>query len=207
MSETPFRHTDCLDFYDPALLECALLEFEALPEGAWHPFRNEREHKNAMTFSTARDNGADACWKLREIMASPETCERLSYVYGIPNLQFDELGGGLHAIPPGGYLATHVDFNRDATGRYRRVNLLLYLNHDWKPGTQRGSLLLFNPDKTIAKTITPDFNREITFECSDISWHGHPVPHPTRWRRSLAAYYFTDEPPADFNHQHDTVFL
>lgn len=205
MITEPFRHIIQNDIWNPIDLQQAADEFERLPEGAWHRFRNDCEHKDAMTFSTARDNGAEVCWDVRETFASQAFIDDISERFGIPGLQFDELGGGLHSIPAGGYLATHIDFNRDALGRYRRINVLLYLNHNWDDGPE-GSLLLMNPDGGIAKVITPEFGRMVTFECSDSSWHGHPIAHPTRVRRSLAAYYFTDEAPADFTNQHDTVF-
>lgn len=202
----PFRHTDVIGSWDEPLLRRCQAEFDILPEGAWYNFRNEREIKDAMTFSTARDNGAVACWAWREYIASAVFCAAISQRFGIPDLQFDELGGGLHRIPPGGLLASHIDFNRDAAGRYRRINLLLYLNDDWT-GTVEGSLLMYDKDHQLQKAVTPDFNREIIFECSDHSWHGHPVPHETLWRKSMAAYYFTDYAPDDYGQQHDTVWM
>ena len=49
----------------------------------------------------------------------------------IPDPYF--VGGGLHQIKPGGHLEVHADFNRHTKLKLdRRINLLLYLNKDWK---------------------------------------------------------------------------
>jgi Rps23 Pro-64 3,4-dihydroxylase Tpa1-like proline 4-hydroxylase len=42
-------------------------------------------------------------------------------------------GGGLHQIQRGGFLKVHADFNRhERLDLDRRLNLLVYLNKDWK---------------------------------------------------------------------------
>jgi len=42
-------------------------------------------------------------------------------------------GGGLHQIVPGGYLKVHADFNYySRLSVHRRINVLIYLNKDWK---------------------------------------------------------------------------
>ena len=54
---------------------------------------------------------------------------------GIPNLIADPsyFGGGVHWIDNGGYLEVHADFNHlKKYNLARRINLLLYLNKDWK---------------------------------------------------------------------------
>ena len=79
----------------------------------------------------------------------------------------------------------HVDFNLHPLGVYRRANLLLYLNRDWKWG---GSLHIGE------KRISPEFNRAVLFETSEDSWHGHPEPldcPENETRKSIAIYYYT----------------
>lgn len=94
-------------------------------------------------------------------------------------------GGGLHQIEKGGFLNTHVDYNKHA-GVYRRLNLLLYLN-DWKPG-DGGELVLGD------EVIEPIFNRCVVFETTEDSWHGHPNPWTAETpRKSLAVYYYSGE--------------
>jgi hypothetical protein len=41
-------------------------------------------------------------------------------------------GAGLHCIPRKGFLNMHVDFNAHPKGWHRRVNVLIYLNEEWR---------------------------------------------------------------------------
>jgi hypothetical protein len=108
-------------------------------------------------------------------------------------------GAGLHCIPQGGFLNMHVDFNKHPKGWHRRVNMLIYLNEDWKP--EWGGQLQLGCDNPIM--IDPVWNRCVIFETTEDSWHGHPEPLkcPTdRQRRSLALYFYTKEPPPTAAH-------
>lgn len=114
---------------------------------------------------------------------------------GIPNLVSDPTmrGGGLHALPPGGRLGIHVDFNRHPDRPLRRaVNTLLYLNKDWDD-TWGGRLIMTNRTGE-SVDFAPRWNRWVIFGYSETAWHGHPEPltcPPDRERRSLALYYYT----------------
>ena len=46
----------------------------------------------------------------------------------------DYIGGGLHMIPRGGRLVIHIDFTKhqNMPQLWRRCNVLLYLNKNWK---------------------------------------------------------------------------
>lgn len=108
-------------------------------------------------------------------------------------------GGGLSLIPTGGFLGVHADFNlHRGLNKYRRVNLLLYLNHDWKL-EYGGSLQLWDESRTrMAQNYVPEFNHCVIFNTDDFSYHGHPDPisHPTgRPRIAISVYYYADEPP------------
>lgn len=49
----------------------------------------------------------------------------------IPDPYFE--GGGLHEHKRGGVLKIHADFNKhDKTGLDRRLNVLVFLNKNWK---------------------------------------------------------------------------
>ena len=68
-------------------------------------------------------------------------------------------------IKKNGYLNMHTDFNsynHPVHGLLdRRVNLLIYMNKDWKT-EYKGNLLLYHPnDITKVKSIKPIFNRAI----------------------------------------------
>jgi hypothetical protein len=105
-------------------------------------------------------------------------------------------GGGLHWIENGGYLEIHADFNH--LRKYnlaRRINLLLYLNKDWKD-EYNGQLELWDrATMTKGKAVAPLFNRAVIFSTVKEALHGHPTPlaaPPGLARRSLALYYYTN---------------
>lgn len=107
-------------------------------------------------------------------------------------------GAGFHKITNKGFLNLHTDFNNynDAiTGSLdRRINLLLYLNPEWKE-EYKGHLWLCNKDgKKIEKKILPILNRCVIFSTTNKSIHGHPerlnVPEGIT-RDSIATYYYT----------------
>jgi Rps23 Pro-64 3,4-dihydroxylase Tpa1-like proline 4-hydroxylase len=90
----------------------------------------------------------------------------------------------------------HADFNRhEKLNLDRRLNLLLYLNRDWKE-EYGGHLQLWTRDmgRCVVKVL-PVFNRCVVFSTTDFSYHGHPDPltcPPGRTRKSIAMYYYTN---------------
>jgi hypothetical protein len=136
--------------------------------------------------------------------------ERLTGIDGLipdPHLA----GGGLHMIPRGGRLAIHADFNKHKKLRLdRRLNLLVYLNHDWKQ-EWGGALELWDKDvKARQKTYLPIANRIVVFTTTDIAYHGHPDPLTSpkgKYRKSIALYYYTNGRPEDeMSEDHTTIF-
>lgn len=110
-------------------------------------------------------------------------------------------GGGLHRTERSGFLKLHTDFNWNARLRlYRRLNVLLYLNHDYQPSWGGELLLTRDPGSEKLeqmKAIEPRFNRLVIFNTNDTTYHGHPTPHafPEGYpRTSLAFYYYTSSP-------------
>ena len=107
-------------------------------------------------------------------------------------------GGGYHETSRGGLLKIHSDNNWDTKLLlHRRVNLILYLNKDWKK-EYGGNLELWNKDMTKPeKVIEPIFNRLCLFINHDYAYHGHPDPLNTPdevKRRSIAMYYYSSLP-------------
>ena len=108
-------------------------------------------------------------------------------------------GGGLHEIKTGGVLKVHTDFNRHPfLNLDRRVNVLIYLNKNWKE-SYGGHLELWNNDMSqCEKKILPYFNKMVIFSTTDFSNHGHPnlLKCPNNMsRKSIALYYFSDGRP------------
>ena len=108
-------------------------------------------------------------------------------------------GGGLHEIKSGGVLKIHTDFNRHPfLNLDRRVNVLIYLNKNWKD-SYGGSLELWSEDMSkCERKISPIFNKMVIFSTTDFSNHGHPnhlnCPIDIS-RKSIALYYFSSGRP------------
>jgi len=150
--------------------------------------------------------------RLHQALASDEFVAKMSAISGIPGLIADPglAGGGIHETNHGGHLDVHVDFNfHDDTGLYRRLNVLIYFNKDWRE-EYGGYLDLWDRDvKHCLGRFAPVFNRAAGFATSNLSWHGvTPVTcPPTEMRKSFAVYYYTKEPPPDWDgHKRSTVF-
>lgn len=136
--------------------------------------------------------------------------ESLTGIRGIlpdPHLK----GGGLHQIEKGGFLDVHADFNyHEDLQLQRRLNVLLYLNRDWKE-EYGGHLELWNETMDrCEKRILPTMNRMVIFNTTDTSYHGHPEPTDSPegvTRKSLALYYYTkDRPQHEFSATHSTLY-
>jgi Rps23 Pro-64 3,4-dihydroxylase Tpa1-like proline 4-hydroxylase len=209
-SARPFPHFVVDNFFDPELVDQVLAEFPKPQQIAWQKFDNEKELKLA---SAAESSFGPVTRLLLYHLNSMTFVEFLSQVTGIENLipdpSFD--GGGLHQIPRGGKLGVHVDFNKHRRyGLDRRLNLLLYLNKDWREEFG-GHLELWNRDVTECQArILPLFNRIAVFGTTDFTYHGHPTPLQCpegMTRKSLALYYFTNGRPAEeVTTGHSTVF-
>lgn len=110
-------------------------------------------------------------------------------------------GAGIAHIPPGGKLGVHADFNKYKRLKLdRRVNVLLYMNKDWKE-EYGGHLELWSRDmKRCEQKILPIFNRCAIFSTTSDAFHGHPDPltcPPDRTRQSLSLYYYSNGRPEE----------
>lgn len=150
--------------------------------------------------------------KLNSLLSSKEFLEKIEKILGISELQADKnlLGGGIHETRGGGRLDVHVDFNfNKETGLYRRANILIYFNKNWKK-EYGGILDLWDKDvKECHAELLPVFNRMACFVTSEISYHGvTPLKCPKSMvRKSFAAYYYssTSAEGVDTKH-HSTIF-
>ena len=123
-------------------------------------------------------------------------------------------GGGLHQSMNGAFLNVHVDFNiHPKTKLHRRLNILIYMNKDWKDEYE-GHLELWeinDEHKNLLEKISPKFNRLVLFETNEISFHGHPKPLTIPLdvsRKSLATYYYTKtRPVSEIAGEHNTIYV
>ena len=206
----PYPHLVLDNFFEPRLLDEVLAEFPGPDAIDWQRFKNTREVKLA---SAKEAHFGPVTRLLLYHLNSATFLEFLSAVTGIPDLipdpHFD--GGGLHQIVRGGKLGIHADFNKHPRfGLDRRLNVLLYLNRNWRE-EYGGHLELWNRDMSRCEAkIAPLFNRLVVFGTTDFTWHGHPDPlrcPEGTTRKSLALYYFSNGRPAEeVSGAHSTVF-
>lgn len=193
VNTVPFPHLIADNWFVPDALEACLGEFPEFDAPGWRRYGNDHECKF---------EGPPVLWGVAtqayfDMLAG--RAGELAGVFGLPELHMETIGGGYHLIPPGGFLDVHSDFSRSPrTGRFRRVNVLTFLNKGWRDG-DGGHLELWD-DHECAVEVAPEFGTTVAFVTSASSWHGHPAP-TKRWRASLAAYFFTDEAPDGFREQ------
>jgi Rps23 Pro-64 3,4-dihydroxylase Tpa1-like proline 4-hydroxylase len=106
-------------------------------------------------------------------------------------------GGGMHTSTRGGHLTVHSDFIYQRKTNTRRVlNLLLYLNSNWKDDW-RGQIELWDKKMTKkVKHLSPFINNVLIFRTDKDSNHGYPDPllcPENVTRKSIALYYYVDE--------------
>jgi len=137
---------------------------------------------------------------------STEFIKHIERITGVNNIICNDIslhGAGIHRIKSKGFLQLHTDFNTyHSKNRLldRRINLLIYLNPDWKP-EYNGQLCLCDKNTNMcAKKIDPILNRCVIFNTTCSIIHGHPEP----WnapdhiaRQSIAVYYYTENTQGD----------
>jgi len=120
--------------------------------------------------------------------------EKLTGIQGLITNDITLQGAGIHRIKRGGYLQLHTDFNsyNHKYGKLdRRINLLIYMNPDWKEEYNGALCLCDKETNTCVKKILPILNRCVIFNTSNKSIHGHPEKLNADCRQSIAVYYYT----------------
>lgn len=149
---------------------------------------------------------------LRQILLSEPLAKWTAEVTSIPNVMVtdDKLGAGLHQGGNGSFLDVHIDFNIHAEKNvYRRLNLLIYMNKDWKEQEYGGHLEMWDAKMTkCEKKVAPFFNRCVIFETNEISYHGYSkISLPENMtRKSIYTYFYTPITQSPTTQYHDTVF-
>lgn len=180
-------------------------------ESVWGQYNDPRQNKFACEDTTKFPPTIKHILEQCNSSAFINFLEELTGIEGlIPDPHYR--GGGMHQIKKGGFLKVHVDFNWYPRLKLeRRLNVLIYLNKDWKE-EYGGHFELWDKDMKEAKVkILPVFNRLAMFSTSEESFHGHPDPlncPEDMSRKSLALYYYTS-PATDKQARaeaHSTVF-
>jgi hypothetical protein len=212
----PFRHVLVDDFLDPALAAQLLTDFPGFEE---RYAKNEIGLVGGKAVRMDMPDVSPAYAALDRYLQSPEFLAMVSRITGIPDLLYDPdyVGGGTHENVHGQGLDAHVDFNMlPKSGWHRRLNLIVYLNHEWQQDWG-GCLDLhkdpWSPETDQVKTVLPLFNRCVIFETNEISWHGFSaidLPEDKRRlsRKSLAIYLYTKDRPAhETAPSHGTIYV
>lgn len=196
-NESPFPHAYIKDFWDTDVAENLHNELPLPDSDKWNGYYNNQiEYKKTLNIW---DNFDTKIYQAFTYLCSQKFTDWLSNILDIPNLIPDVglHGGGLHYYPRGGKLNPHIDYaHHPKLSLRRKINLLVYLNKDWKKshGGQLGlwsedQVKQFNPPE---KLIDPEFNNCIIFENTDKSYHGL-VTSAAAGRYSMAMYYLIDD--------------
>ena len=199
----PFPHIVIDNFLPNNILEEILEEFPSPEQINWKKYDKAFEKK--LGAASEIQMGEKTRFLLYQLNSSIflNFIEKLTGVQQlIPDPFFD--GAGLHQIQRGGFLKLHIDFNKHhKLPLDRRINLILYLNQDWKE-EYGGALELWDQElQGCVKKIPPLFNRCVIFSTNDFTYHGHPEPLNCPegiTRKSIALFYYSNgRPPEEVN--------
>jgi len=200
---TPFPHASFDNFLPEPVIDEILAAFPALNSSYWSNKNRPDTIKQDTTPGLGTETKMPSA--IRHIMwqlNSGAFLIFLRHLTGIAGLVPDPylFGAGVHQILPGGLLKIHADFNLHETLQlYRRINVLIYLNRDWKP-EYGGQIELWSRDMArCEKSFEPIAGRCVIFNTDDTSFHGHPDPLACpagMTRKSIAMYYYTAAAPA-----------
>ena len=195
--ENPFPHTVIDNFLNEENLTDILNAVNLLKDkNAQYKLTKPSSYEfNKFAWTT---NYGDYLKELFIELNSEEFINHLENLTGIKGLITNDLtlkGAGIHRIRNNGHLYLHTDFNfKDNVKLDRRINLLIYLNPDWKE-EYNGHLCLYDKNKQkCIKKISPILNRCVIFNTTSKSIHGHPTPLNVTTgivRNSIAIYYYT----------------
>ena len=208
----PFPSIVFDNFFDEEVLNKILNDFPSNIQDIGNEFNNKAEKKlslnSAEKLSIATNNFIN-------FLNSEPFVKFLNKLTGIKETLITDpylIGGGLHELKNDGYLNIHADFNQHPQMKLdRRLNILIYLNHNWKEDNG-GHLELWDKEmKKCEKKILPIFNRMVIFSTTDFSYHGNPNKikvDENNSRKSIALYYYSNGRPSSEKKLglHSTIF-
>ncbi len=182
------------NFFNEDILNSILNEFPNL-EKEFDNFFNDR---NSKVFTKTNFKNLNSIKKFVDFLNSKPFIDFLQKLTGISEKligDVDMLGGGLHEYKKGGYLKLHSDFYLHPNLKLdRRINVLIYLNKNYKP-QEKGEIYLFNKDLKRNVKYYPKFNSLFIFNTSKYSYHGVPDPIEMDSRKSIALYFYSNGRP------------
>lgn len=213
-NKKPFRYVYFDGFFDDEIAEDIYLNYPLIKNGIWDG-TTYLDQKNKFTKTKFKSGSI-----FQNVFKELNSSFFLRWLEELTNIESkligddDLFGGGLHQSVKGAFLNVHVDYNiHPKTGFHRRLNVIIYMNKNWK-ASYEGHLELWNKTKKnqkLIESISPDFNRCVIFETNEISFHGHPKKLNTPLeinRKSLATYYYSKTRPKDeIAPNHNTIYL
>lgn len=210
----PFRYVMFDDFFPEDIANKILDSYPVIEKGKWDG-TTYVDQKNKFQ-KTVFDEGSVMDEVFKEFNSPEflawldELAEFEEPLMGDPDL----FGGGLHQSINGAFLNVHVDYNIHPKTKYhRRMNVLVYMNKDWKEEYE-GHLEIWDltdNKKELLGKYAPSFNRCVIFETNEISFHGHPKALKTPEgvnRKSLATYFYTkNRPTEEAVEEHNTIYV
>lgn len=207
VNANPYPHIKIDDFLKEDFADALLANFPTQEQMRRH-YKGLNEQKSE---GSNFERYHDSFTTLRQELAKPEFLAFLEKMTGIEGLILpdDYRGAGVHQGADGSFLDVHVDFSvHPVRNIHRRLNLLIFLNKDWKE-EYGGKLELWDKDvKNCVDAYLPSFNRCVIFATSDISYHGYSkitVPEGVH-RNSFFAYFYTPITEKEQVKYHDTIF-
>ena len=213
----PYPHISLDNFITPKLVKQLANEFPKRDaSGQWLDFNGADSRGKVVQANkyhiSDEDRMGPTLQRLLYELKSEKFLRILEKLTGIENLIPDAQnhGGGIHMSCKGALLKVHADFNRHPTWHLdRRLNLLLYLNTDWRE-EYGGHLEIWNQDMSMCtERILPIAGRCVIFSTSSTSFHGHPDPltcPESMSRKSVALYYYTNRKPDHDVATHTTLW-
>lgn len=211
----PFRYVVMDDFFERDVADALLAEFPPFERG--NALSENGTPGNKSTVEKIRELGPHY-GLLDDTVQGRDFLEFVGRITAIADLIYDPwyFGGGTHENRHGQDLDAHIDFNRHPLQPWhRRLNLIVYLNHEWDDAWG-GSLELHSDprgDLDQVTLVTPLFNRAVVFETTETSWHGFrniQLPEAKRGlsRKSIALYFYSADRPAEqLADTHSTVYV
>tara|TARA_Y100000389_G_C17423250_1_gene498016 strand:- start:47 stop:925 length:879 start_codon:yes stop_codon:yes gene_type:complete len=197
----PYPHLVVKNFFNINFLNKVLNEFPNLSE-----IKSSTNYNNQNEIKFANNNKKSFKKNTRLFFKFLNSNEFLNFIKKLSSIDEKLLpdsflsGGGLHEIKKGGVLKVHTDFNKHPFKNLdRRINVLIYLNKNWKK-KYGGDLELWNKNmKKCVVKVPPIFNTMVVFSTNDFTNHGHPNPlkcPENMSRKSIAIYYFSRGRPS-----------
>jgi len=132
-SKRPFHYIMFENFFHPDKAEVIQQNYPAIQDGKWDG-TTYLDQKNKFQKTKFEENSV-----MEKVFNELNSTEFLNWLQDVTEIEDtlladkDLFGGGLHQSTNGAFLNVHVDYNIHPQTKYhRRLNVLVYMNKDWK---------------------------------------------------------------------------